>query len=67
MRAPVHMEPMLSMSISFFASLDTLPCFSLPCTCTAYQHITSRTGLRCTCTRHHAQPCASLSQPVYFC
>ena len=30
-RAPVHMEPMLSMSTSFFISLLTLPCFSPPC------------------------------------
>lgn len=30
-RAPVHMEPMLSMSTSFLDSLLTLPCFSSPC------------------------------------
>jgi hypothetical protein len=30
-RAPVHMDPMLSMSTSFFISLLTLPCFSPPC------------------------------------
>ncbi len=31
-RAPVHMDPMLSMSTSFFVSFVTLPCFSPPCT-----------------------------------
>mmetsp|Transcript_12141 Transcript_12141/g.31116 ORF Transcript_12141/g.31116 Transcript_12141/m.31116 type:complete len:354 (+) Transcript_12141:170-1231(+) len=30
-RAPVHMEPMLSMSVSFLVSLATLPCFSPLC------------------------------------
>lgn len=30
-RAPVHMDPMLSMSTSFFTSFPTLPCFSPPC------------------------------------
>ena len=31
-RAPVHIDPMLSMSTSFFVSFVTLPCFSPPCT-----------------------------------
>ena len=44
-RAPVHMEPMLSISTSFLLSFVTLPCFSPLCNAqTASQHPSVQVG-----------------------
>ena len=44
-RAPVHMEPILSMRTSFLLSLLTLPCFSPPWAPTDVTHYRPLPGL----------------------